>query len=127
MHFSASRPLLIYSIASLTAPVRRRAPPVQSKFRMGVFTSASKKTVRVAVAMLEEAAGEGPPVFDPRLILHRVHTQPVEQVRMLCAGTVRFLGSSACKLKYRNCCCRASMLQTAGELQLRMCIAAVTH
>lgn len=48
---------------------------------MGVFTSASKRTVDAALAVLEEAAGPGPRLFDRSLVLHRVHTQPVDRVR----------------------------------------------
>lgn len=61
--------------------------PAQSKFRQGVFTSASKRTVEVAVAMLEEAAGTGPPLFDPRLILHRVHTEPASAAHVKAEGS----------------------------------------
>lgn len=58
----------------------------QTKFRVGVFTSASKRTVSVAVDMLEKQAGEGPRIFDPALLLHRVHTEPAPQTHMAAGG-----------------------------------------
>ena len=58
------------------------AGPAQASFRLGVFTSASQRTARVALALLEAAAGPGPPLFaEPALVLHRSHTMPLEQVR----------------------------------------------
>lgn len=67
-------------------PISPSPLPMQSHFRVGVFTSASKRTVQVAVAMLEEAAGVGPPLFDPKLVLHRVHTQPAPPEHIASGG-----------------------------------------
>lgn len=50
------------------------------RFRLGVFTSATIRTVTVAADMLEAAAGPGPPLFDRRFILHREHTLPMGDV-----------------------------------------------
>jgi hypothetical protein len=59
-------------------------------FRVGVFSSATLPTVQAAVHMLEEsaasAAGPGPPLFDPRLLLHRTFTRPVPKKRVEAQG-----------------------------------------
>ena len=48
---------------------------MQDRFNLGIFSSASSKTVNVAREMLELAAGPGRPLFPKDiLILHRVHT-----------------------------------------------------
>ena len=48
---------------------------LQEHFRLGIFSSATERTVRVAVAKVEEAAGGT--LFDPALLLHRGHTKEV--------------------------------------------------
>lgn len=47
--------------------------------RLGVFTSATVRTVETAVTMLEQEAGVGPgELFEYGLVLHRDHTQRLE-------------------------------------------------
>ena len=56
----------------------------QALFRLGVFTSASERTVSEVIPMLEAAAGPGPPLFGTEaLVLCRSHTDPApaEHVR----------------------------------------------
>ena len=52
---------------------------MQEHFRLGIFTSSSVHTMNVAQTMLEEAAEGSESVFDRSLILHRIHTKPVQQ------------------------------------------------
>ncbi|KAL4452322.1 hypothetical protein ABPG75_007984 [Micractinium tetrahymenae] len=48
---------------------------LKEHFHVGMYSSASHKTVDTALALLEGAAGPGDgPLFDHRLILHRSHT-----------------------------------------------------
>ena len=48
---------------------------MQERFCLGIFSSASLRTVDAARGMLELAAGPGPPLFPEKLLtLHRVHT-----------------------------------------------------
>lgn len=48
---------------------------LQGHFHLGIYSSASPKTVADVREMLENAAGPGPPLFpDSALILHRKHT-----------------------------------------------------
>ena len=45
---------------------------MQEHFRLGIFTSATQRTVGNVLPLLEQAAGPGTPLFaDPSLILHR--------------------------------------------------------
>lgn len=46
---------------------------MQEVFRLGIFTSATQRTTRNVLPLLEQAAGPGPPLFsDASLILHRL-------------------------------------------------------
>lgn len=48
---------------------------MQERFNLGIYSSATVKTVAAARELLEEAAGPGPPLFpEAAIILHRVHT-----------------------------------------------------
>lgn len=48
---------------------------LKEHFHIGIYTSASRKTVDTALQLLEAAAGPGDgPLFDRRLTLHRSHT-----------------------------------------------------
>lgn len=48
---------------------------MQGSFNLGIYTSASPRTVAQVRAMLEAAAGPGLPLFtQPNLILYRMHT-----------------------------------------------------
>ena len=53
---------------------------LQEHFRLGVFSSATERTVGVAVAKVEEAAGGN--LFDPALLLHRGHTKEVSMAHI---------------------------------------------
>jgi hypothetical protein len=70
----------------------------QAFFRLGVFSSASERTVSQVIPMLEAAAGPGPPLFDTEaLVLTRAHTNPAPRAHVLAGGdpwdTVKPLGS----------------------------------
>ena len=59
----------------------------QPHFRLGVFTSSTWRTVQAAVAMLEHAAGSGPPLFsEPGLILHRANAMQVPAQHITSGG-----------------------------------------
>ncbi|GLI59676.1 hypothetical protein VaNZ11_001616 [Volvox africanus] len=47
---------------------------LHERFRLGIYTSSTVRTVQSAIEMLEEAAGGA--LFDRRLVLHRDHTAP---------------------------------------------------
>ncbi|EFJ49251.1 hypothetical protein VOLCADRAFT_104348 [Volvox carteri f. nagariensis] len=47
---------------------------LRERFRLGIYTSSTVRTVQAAMEMLELAAGET--LFDRRLVLHREHTAP---------------------------------------------------
>ena len=50
---------------------------VQEHFRLGIFTSATQRTVGNVLPLLEQAAGPGTPLFaDSSLILHRSEGLP---------------------------------------------------
>ncbi|PRW56924.1 P-loop containing nucleoside triphosphate hydrolase [Chlorella sorokiniana] len=53
-----------------TAHLRR----LKEHYQLGIFSSASARTVDTALALLNEAAGPGAPLFDRRLVLNRSHT-----------------------------------------------------
>ena len=63
---------------------------------MGVFTSSEERTVDLVIPMLEEAAGAGESLFNPRLVFCRSHTVPAPPERMMGGGkswyTVKPLG-----------------------------------
>ena len=70
----------------------------QAYFRLGVFSSASERTVSQVIPMLEAAAGPGPPLFNTEaLVLTRSHTRPAPRGHVLAGGdpwdTVKPLGS----------------------------------
>ena len=74
-----------------------RAVPAQAAFRLGVFSSASERTVSQVIPMLEAAAGPGPPLFDtPALVLTRAQTNPAPHEHVAGGGdpwdTVKPLG-----------------------------------
>lgn len=70
---SSSTPPFLY-----TQPALGPSHSTQPHYRLGVFTSSTWRTVQTAVAMLEKAAGLGPPLFaEPGLILHRANTMQV--------------------------------------------------
>lgn len=64
------------SLSCRAAPFCPLPPPAaQDHFHIGMFSSASQKTVDTALALLEEAAGPAPHrLFDRRFVLHRSHT-----------------------------------------------------
>ncbi len=73
-----------------------RALP-QAAFRLGVFSSASERTVSQVIPMLEAAAGPGPLLFDtPALVLTRAQTDPAPPEHVAGGGdpwdTVKPLG-----------------------------------
>ena len=50
---------------------------MQDHFRLGIYTSSSKKTVMSVIPLLEASAGPGPRLFHrPELVLSREHTDP---------------------------------------------------
>ncbi|DBA99939.1 TPA: hypothetical protein ACH3X1_013819 [Trebouxia sp. C0004] len=60
---------------------------LQEHFRLGIFTSATQRTVGNVIPLLEQAAGPGTPLFaDPSLILHRSHTQKVSAGHVKAGG-----------------------------------------
>lgn len=60
---------------SLMRPGIHHLRRLQEHFRLGIFTSATQRTLLNVVPLLEEAAGPGTPLFaDQSLILHRSHT-----------------------------------------------------
>lgn len=59
----------------------------QGLFNLGIYTSASLRTVNIVKDMLEAAAGPGPPLFgEQRLILYRVHTLAAPKDHILGGG-----------------------------------------
>lgn len=71
---------------------------MQGAFRLGIFSSASVRTVHSVLPMLRAAAGESPePLFgDPSLIFHRGHTEAAPTSHIAAGGrewdTVKPLG-----------------------------------
>ena len=70
---------------------------MQAKFKLGLYSSATDFTVKAVLPMLEEAAGDGPQLFqNPELVLHRGHTQLAPQHHIDSGGrnwdTVKPLG-----------------------------------
>ncbi|KAL0018993.1 hypothetical protein WJX79_001369 [Trebouxia sp. C0005] len=88
-----SRPILLFDLngtltshtaakrssgKSLMRPGIHHLRRLQEHFRLGIFTSATQRTVGNVLPLLERAAGPGTPLFaDPSLILHRSHTEKV--------------------------------------------------
>ena len=87
-----SRPILLFDLnGTLTSHTSKRRSAgrncprpgthhlrrLQSHFQLGIFTSATLRTAETAIAMLEEHAGKGAPLFGNRsLVLYREHTSP---------------------------------------------------
>lgn len=88
-----SRPILLFDLngtltshtaakrssgKSLMRPGVHHLRRLQEHFRLGIFTSATQRTVGNVLPLLEQAAGPGTPLFaDSSLILHRSHTEKV--------------------------------------------------
>ena len=81
----------------LTGPKLKMAGVLQESFRLGIFTSASQRTVQAVIPMLEAAAGPGQRLFHrPELVLFRDHTNPAPASHVKSGGnywdTVKPLG-----------------------------------
>ncbi|KAL0051579.1 hypothetical protein WJX82_010299 [Trebouxia sp. C0006] len=88
-----SRPILLFDLngtltshtaakrssgKSLMRPGIHHLRRLQEHFRLGIFTSATQRTVGNVLPLLEQAASPGTTLFaDPSLILHRSHTEKV--------------------------------------------------
>ena len=59
---------------------------LQHAFRLGIFSSATERTVSAVIPMLHATAGDGPQLFDPTLVLHRAHTQAAPSHHIAAGG-----------------------------------------
>ncbi|KAK9821027.1 hypothetical protein WJX74_003146 [Apatococcus lobatus] len=96
------RPLLLFDLnGTLTAHTSARKSSgksemrpglhhlrrLQEHFRLGIFTSSSRKTVQAVIPLLEAAAGPGPRLFSrPELVLYRDHTLPAAAAHVEAGG-----------------------------------------
>ena len=68
-----------------------RTPTRQGTFTLGVFSSATIRTVQHATSLIQAAAGPGPPLFE--VLLERRHCAPApHSVRQRAWDTVKPLG-----------------------------------
>ena len=71
--------------------------PLGARHRLGIFTSATVRTVATVRELLESAAGVPPGgLFEPQLVLYRDHTRPAPAEHVQAGGqkwdTVKPLG-----------------------------------